>query len=150
MSSISPARERQRLVDQHRVIREQLAVCERLATRKGPRAALELTHTVTRLAELVEQHNLAELAALEPLLAAADAWGPERTALMIEHHRHEHGALVTALRNVAAASEPMPALADAVTGLIAALRKHMDDEEREVLNARVLHDDIVARDANAG
>jgi len=103
-----------------------------------------LLELVDRLADGLEAHNRYEEQLLEPLLREADVWAPERIAQMLEHHRNEHAMLVAEWRRLTRAGESLGDLATSVYGVANSLYQHMDLEEREYLNPRLLRDDLVA------
>jgi hemerythrin len=150
METAYPAQEAAKLLEQHRLIRRILDDCERLCEKKAPRSAVDLVGALRNLTVHLEQHNAAEEAALEPILVAADSWGPERIARMLDHHRSEHHALVSTLRGIAETDRPLEKLAGVVKVLVTSLRRHMEAEEQEFLNLRVLRDDLVAADTSDG
>jgi Hemerythrin HHE cation binding domain len=134
------------LSEQHARIRGLLDDLDRLAL--GPVVASEhgvavgLAALLSRLARIVAAHNASEEAALRPLLAQTDAWGPERVEAMIADHVAEHAALRAMI-------EPLHHLTDverlrgSAAELAVRLRGHLDAEERTFLNPRVLRDDLV-------
>ncbi len=134
------------LADQHDRIRGLLDEIERLASDPAaearPDLAIELAAVLSRLARVVAAHNASEEAALRPLLAETDAWGPDRVEHMMADHVAEHAALRGMI-------EPLQGLTDVVrlrqsaAELATRLRGHLEAEEQAFLNPRVLRDDVV-------
>lgn len=150
--SVWPSREVALLLKQHGAIRHQLGTVELEAYEvqiRGHEALPSLAVALAQLGAALDEHNEAEEAALGPLLRSLDAWGPQRVEQMLEHHRAEHAALGRELHELTAVADPIVAGREALR-LCEELRRHMAGEEREYLNARVLRDDLVAVDANAG
>jgi iron-sulfur cluster repair protein YtfE (RIC family) len=135
-----------RLTEEHARIRVSLAQIEAMA-REPPEgspepAAIALASALSRLALLLASHNANEEAALRPLLAQSDAWGPERVDEMMRDHVAEHAelrAMIEPLKDLA----DLPRLRAASLALVSGLREHLESEERAFLNRRVLRDDIV-------
>jgi len=134
----TPARALTELNAQHRALRGMMDRCEELAgeleaQRMGP---TQLLREVARLRLAFEAHNKFEEQVLRPVLAATDAFGEVRIGRMMEDHVAEHremrdrlhasGGVVSDLRDV-----------------IETLRAHLDAEERYLLTAKVLRDDLI-------
>jgi iron-sulfur cluster repair protein YtfE (RIC family) len=153
MSSLRlTSQEMVRLLKQHDWLRSLLSGVEVAASEarsQGMPAMATLAVTIAQLGEALDEHNAAEESALDPLLREADAWGPDRVAQMIEHHHAEHAAFRAELRVLARERVPMRA-ATLVQRLSRDIRAHMDGEERDYLNPRVLRDDVIALDASGG
>jgi hypothetical protein len=101
------------------------------AGRMGP---LQLTREVARLRLAFEAHNTFEEQLLRPVLLDGDAFAEVRIDRMVEDHVGEHRAMRARLN----ATET-----SALRDVIEALRAHLDAEERYLLSARVLRDDLV-------
>ena len=109
----------------------------------------QLLETLLELLDAFEEHNREEESQLRPLLLAADSFGEVRVAQMIADHMQEHAALRQALREVIEPGVPDRS-ARAALEVVSRLRHHMDAEEAQFLNRRVLRDDIVSLDAFGG
>lgn len=136
-----PSEVHARLAEEHAKIRVLLDQIEALAV--GPaEGVVELAALLSRLALVLAAHNANEEAALRPLLAETDAWGPDRIEAMIADHVAEHAALRGMI-------EPLKDLTDAAglrrsaADLVAHLRAHLEAEERAFLNPKVLRDDVI-------
>jgi len=137
-----PSEVHARLAEEHAKIRALLAQIESLAVGPVEEGVVELAALLSRLALVLAAHNANEEAALRPLLAETDAWGPDRIEAMVADHVAEH----TALRGMI---EPLKDLTDAAglrrsaADLVAHLRAHLEAEERAFLNPKVLRDDVI-------
>jgi iron-sulfur cluster repair protein YtfE (RIC family) len=136
-----------RLTEEHARIRVSLAQIEALAAAPpdgpGEEAALSLASALSRLALLLASHNANEEAALRPLLAQTEAWGPDRIEEMIADHVAEHAALRAMIAPLKDLTD-LPRLRRSSLDLVAHLRDHLESEERAFLNRRVLCDDDLA------
>jgi hypothetical protein len=144
-----PSRVAKILLAQHHSLRELFDTALAWTHAEPAPGVGTLAEVVGRIAAELDAHNRLEEEALEPLLRRVDAWGPERISRMLEHHRAEHAAFVDDLCRLSMADDPAVARA-ALAELAEAVSRHMDQEERDFLNARVLRDDIVALDASGG
>lgn len=120
---------RDELLAQHRNIRELLEQAERLAADAGARA---FGDALLALRRALYEHNLAEEAALVPMLRDRDAYSPQRIGRMFEEHAAEHVALRALLEH------PDAEVAAALPDLADELRAHLDAEERTFLHPKVL------------
>lgn len=139
--TFTPSRALAELKAQHDALRVMMDRCEDLADelddgRGSPEA---LTHEVARLRIAFEAHNKFEEQLLRPVLLGADAFAEVRIDRMIEDHVGEHRAMRTQLNTTETS-----ALRDAVE----MLRAHLDAEERYLLSARVLRDDLINLDGS--
>lgn len=132
----TPSRALAELKTQHDALRGMMDRCEELAGeldagRMGP---LQLTREVSRLRLAFEAHNTFEEQLLRPVLLGTDAFAEVRIDRMIEDHVGEHRSMRAQL-----ATTETSVLRD----VIETLRAHLDAEERYLLTARVLRDDLV-------
>ena len=132
----TPGRALAELKAQHDALRGMMERCEELADeldagRSGP---TQLMREVSRLRLAFEAHNTFEEQLLRPVLQEADAFAAARIDRMIEDHVGEHRTMSRRL-----ATSETAALRD----VIETLRAHLDAEERYLLSAKVLRDDIV-------
>jgi len=124
---------------QHDALRGMMDRCVDLADeldagRMGP---TQLLREVARLRLAFEAHNKFEEELLRPALLEGDAFSGVRIDRMVEDHVHEHRAMRLRLE-----SSETKELRDVVE----TLRAHLEAEERYLLTARVLRDDIVNLD----
>ena len=123
---------RAELLGQHAEIR---ALIEE--ARGGSKTAL------VRLGDAVRRHNLREEELLGQLLPTLDAWGPVRTAIMLEEHVAEHGELYAVLLDATRGQR-------AVAELVEHLLEHMAYEEKTLLAEDLLDDSVVTSDSFGG
>lgn len=87
---------------------------------------------------------------LAPALREADAWGEERAAKLDRDHREQRQVLSHCLAAVADESRPASVVARTLIDLVGMLREDIEDEERVLLDERVLRDDVVGIDVETG
>jgi hypothetical protein len=114
--------------------------CEQLADEldAGAMDVQQLTREVVRLRLALDAHNRYEEQLLRPILREEDAFAEARLERMIEDHVGEHRAMRAQLD----ATET-----HLLRETLAQLRAHLQSEEQYLLNARVLHDDLVSLDS---
>jgi hypothetical protein len=130
-----PSRALAELKAQHDALRGMMDRCDELANaldagRMGP---LQLTREIERLRLAFKGHNEFEERLLRPMLREGDAYADVRIDRMIEDHVGEHRAMYAQL-----ATTETAALRECLT----MLRAHLDAEERYLLSARVLRDEL--------
>lgn len=137
---------------QHDEVRWHLARCieaadlvERTACQQGEL----LIGAANALREVLIEHNRTEEELLGPVLLDADAFGEVRVSQMTGHHRVEHAAMAAAIERLVLLADPCAA-ARALRTAAAAIVRHMEAEESEFLNDRVIRDDIVSVDPFGG
>lgn len=136
------------LTEQHAHLRQTIAAAvaaarDTLASRGRP---AELQAAIGELERELLAHLLDEERLLVPILGALDAWGPVRLGLLQAEHAHQR-AVLAVLRGPGA-GPASPLVAGRTLSLCEDLLVDMQFEERELLNERVLHDDLVLRDAS--
>jgi hypothetical protein len=134
---LSPGRALAELKAQHDALRGMMDRCVELADeldagRSGP---MQLTREVARLRLAFDAHNTFEEQLLRPVLNEVDAFSGPRIDKMVEDHVGEHRAM-----RISLGSNETRALRD----VIETLRAHLEAEERYLLTARVLRDDLVS------
>jgi hypothetical protein len=100
----------------------------------------ELRLALSRLRIAVGAHNRYEESVLGPVLLATDAFGAVRVDDMVRAHAAEHDLVLATM-----AIDTVAAARDA----IAAVRRHLDDEERHFLSHRIVRDDLVTIEPGA-
>jgi len=141
---------RQTLHAQHRQLRAAIAEVRRcalelLGTESDDCAGLR--SRVGALGDELERHLADEEALLEPILERIDAWGPVRLDLLRAEHAHQR-AVLALLRSDRAAALPSLLLARRVISLLDDIATDMDAEDRDLLDPRVLRDDLIQLDAS--
>jgi iron-sulfur cluster repair protein YtfE (RIC family) len=105
-----------------------------------------LQTAVTALERELLAHLADEEALLVPILANLDAWGPVRLDLLRAEHAHQRAVLAILTGQPA---WPAAALvADQTLSLCDNLLIDMEFEERELLNEKVMRDDLILLDAS--
>ncbi len=107
----------------------------------------ELRNQVGALRTRLEEHLATEEALLGPVLERIDAWGPVRLDLMRAEHAHQR-AVLAVLRSDRAAAIPPELLARRTLGLLDDILTDMDAEDRDLLDPKVLRDDVIQLDAS--
>jgi hypothetical protein len=145
VSIFFPAAARERVLDQHQGLRELLRQSLEVATRglqaDGP-GRDELARLVHDLRARFKAHLAFEEHTLAPVLAHADAWGPERVDDLLDEHARQRAELDTLVEGVEADWEPEN-LALALRSLTTDLLLDMEEEERGILSASALQDQML-------
>ncbi len=148
-----PSEVRDHILSDHAALREMLEEIaslsrEILAGQRG--LAAPLRERGRRLLERLLEHMRWEDLYLAPALREADAWGEERAAELDREHREQREILHEALQRLADDSLSPKAVAQDLRELVARLHTDMEQEERDVLDERVLRDDVVGIDVESG
>jgi hemerythrin-like domain-containing protein len=149
----SPAETRAWILQDHQNLRVLLSQLEDVAqqVQDGDRRLLgPLRLEAERFMHRFEDHTRWEDRYLRPALLDADAWGQERAARLDHDHTEQRKLLEDSLDRLREADRPPAQVARAVLDLIALIRTDMEEEERDLLDPRVLRDDVVAIDTEAG
>lgn len=149
---LSPAEVRARVVDEHRRLRVLLAGLQTLAREVTIDASRDEALRSALRVLIVEfaLHLDSEEELLLPLVARVDAWGDERAARMREEHRVQRALLRRMFRRLEERSLTPNDLAVEVDGLVLRIFHDMRDEEAELLDEALLHDDAVVIDQICG
>jgi hypothetical protein len=150
---VRPSQIRAQVLDDHLAIRGMLLGLEDLANAVlgGRRELLRpLRLEGVSLLERLDRHMYWEDVHLAPALRRADAWGEERAEHLDRDHAEQRELLTHALERVEDPTRPAELLARNLLDLVALLREDMEDEERSLLDERVLRDDVVGIDVETG
>ena len=150
---MTPAETREWVLADHRRLRAALDALEELA-RSYQQGELTLVGRLRNAAEdflhRFEEHTRWEDEHLRPVLIDADAWGQERAKRLDHDHREQRELLDYSLGLIRDPGRPPVLVGRSVVDLIALIRIDMEQEERDLLDPRVLRDDVVSIDAEAG
>jgi hemerythrin-like domain-containing protein len=150
---VRPSEVRHRVLDDHEILRRMLTDIEALArdTLAGDRQLLGQLreHGEALLARLAE-HMRWEDRYLSHALQEADAWGRERAAALEHEHQEQRRLLRDAVERLRDEARPAPMIARELADLVERLRSDMVEEERDLLDERVLRDDVVGIDVETG
>jgi iron-sulfur cluster repair protein YtfE (RIC family) len=144
---------RHRIFSDHELLRSDLERVERLAIEviRAPRARLpELRSAAEALLQRLAAHMRWEEFHLLPALREADAWGAQRAARLVRDHRSQRELFRCVHAKLGELSHPGALLAGDLRRLVAALRIDLGEEERDLLDERVLRDDPIAIDMATG
>ncbi len=143
---MNPSEIRKELLGQHEALRAIMDGLRDLAgrVRLGEPLDIAMHEGMVRLATALAEHNAREEELLRDLIPTADAWGPARVELMDETHCQEHAELEDML---AAIREAPVGFLEMMT-LFERLLEHMALEERDLLAADVLKDELIVVDAS--
>jgi iron-sulfur cluster repair protein YtfE (RIC family) len=150
---MKPTEVRRRILHDHDGLRTLLCQLEDSASNvlNGKRRLLgRLRGEGEQLLEQLLEHMSWEDRYLAPALRDADAWGEERAARLDHDHREQRELLRHVLEKLHDQSRPPVLLARTMLDLVQLLREDMVDEEKTLLDERVLRDDVVAVDVEAG
>jgi hypothetical protein len=146
--TLSPATVRAQVIEQHRGLRALLQQALEATTTSlqgsGPPAPV-LAELIRELRARLLAHLGFEERWLVPVLAEADAWGPERVRDLVAEHIRQRAELDTLAEGIQTGWD-IGRLALATRSLVTDLLCDMDEEERGCLSAELLRDDVVAID----
>ena len=144
---------RERILQDHEVLRGQLARVDALARRAlAGESGLEpeLREAGESLRERFLAHLALEDAHLVPALRDSDAWGEERAARVEHEHREQRAQMEQLLADLRDGRRSGAQLAQELFDLVNALVADMEHEERAVLDPDVLRDDVVGVGVEGG
>ena len=149
--ALMPSEVRQKVLSQHREIEQMLSELEAGVARLGegelePGAVKRAAYALRGILEL---HMNFEETHMVPAINEADGFGPERVRHLHAEHaqqRQELDRLVDSIREAGSADD----LAASVTKLANMLRNDIEEEEREYVNEKLLHDHLMPSDTFGG
>jgi CBS domain-containing protein len=145
----SPSEVRARIQREHHVLRGMLTDAEATARRvlAGEAGlASTLLGCARELYRTLLRHIDLEDAILAPELRDTDAYGPQRAQALLSGHRHQRDALRTALLGLDEVGDDARSLAREIEKLAIDVRADMAREDGELLDERLLRDELVATD----
>jgi len=137
----------------HVRLRALLDELESLARRVARGTAEEVDELRRRGEELLTdlgRHMHWEDAYLGPALLDADAWGRERANLLAQDHAEQRQVVDHLFADLRDRKRPALLLAWSLLEFIKLLRADIEREEETLLDERILRDDIVGIDVEAG
>lgn len=150
---MKPAEIREWVMKDHQSLRALLGDLEDLArkVRDGDRRLLgPLRLEAERFLHRFEDHTRWEDQHLRPALLEADAWGKERVSRLDHDHKEQRELLEDSLERLRDAERPPVLVARGVLDLIELIATDMGEEERDLLDPRILRDDVISIDSEAG
>ena len=145
LSILFPAAVRERILEQHRALRDLLQRALE-ATTNSLRAGRPNLDAIARLIHDLRARFRAHLAfeevALAPVLAHLDLWGPERVQALLAEHARQRAELDTLVGGIEEAWD-VERLAFALRSLVTDLLLDMQEEERGCVSAGVLRDQMM-------
>ena len=150
---MTPAETREWVLKDHLSLRSLLDELEDVGqrVRSGERRLLgPLRLTAERFLHRFEDHTRWEDEHLRPALLDADAWGQLRAARLDHDHIEQRELLDFCLERLRESDRPPVLVARGVLDLVALIRTDMEEEERDLLDERILRDDVVSIDPEIG
>lgn len=149
--ALMPSEVRRKVLSQHREIEQMLAELETGVAHLGDGNvnAEQVKRAAYALRGILELHMSFEEAHMVPAINEADGFGPERVRHLHAEHaeqRQELDRLVDQIREASSADD----LTAGVGRLAEMLRTDIEEEEREYVNEKLLHDHIMPTDTFGG
>ena len=144
---------RQRILSDHDQLRRDLERVEWLANGplRGPHGRLaQLRAAAEALVQRLAEHMRWEESHLLPVLRGAHAPGAQRAARLVRDHRSQRELLRCVYARLCDPSHPAVQLAGDLRRFAAALRTDLREEERDLVDERVLRDGAGALDVAVG
>lgn len=148
-----PSEVREKVLADHIRLRATLDTIESLARGVARGAGDDVDELRRRgedfLADLRE-HMQWEDTYLGPALLVADAWGKERANLLAEDHSEQRLVIDHLYADLRDRTRPALLLAWSLLDFVKLLRADIEREEETLLDERILRDDVVGIDVEAG
>lgn len=142
---MKPSHVRARILKDHAALRRHLIELEEATEAMlvdGARIS-KVSELATQLIADLVRHTELEDTILAPALMELDAWGQIRAEQLLLHHQHQRAYMVELSDLFDLEARPLQ-IARATYTLIADLRADMEHEERDMLSADLLRDDVIA------
>lgn len=148
---MKPSDVRARILKDHAALRRHLMELEEAvaAMLRDVAALPSASQLASKLLVDVVRHTELEDTILAPALMDLDAWGQIRAEQLLLHHQQQRAYMVELSDLYSSEGRPLQ-LARATYALIADLRLDMAHEERDILSADLLRDDVIAVAAECG
>lgn len=142
--ALLPSRVRARVLAEHAVLRDLIAVVRAAMARadEGSGTIEALRWEAGCLLASLTRHLDLEDALLAPILREIDAWGPVRAARLAADHAAQRRTIAR-LKHRIDGMETAPALVGTLRPFTDELMRDMEAEERDLLPADLLRDDII-------
>ncbi len=149
--TLMPSEVRRKVLSQHREIEQMLSELEAGVTHLGDGSvdASQVKRAAYALRGILELHMNFEEAHMAPAINDADGFGPERVRHLHEEHTEQRQELDRLVDQIREASSPAD-LKVSVVKLAMMLRKDIEEEERDYVNEKLLHDHIMPSDTFGG
>ena len=150
---MNPSHVRCRILQDHAMLRQRLSDLEAAvnALQMGAANEAQVAELVRSLFVELSRHTELEDTILAPTLMEIDAWGAERTQQLLQHHETQRAEIreLSGLLDMHLGAADLP-VAQVISRLVLDLRNDMAHEERDILNADLLRDDVIAVASNSG
>jgi hypothetical protein len=143
---IRPSQVRLAIANEHEELRRVLRDVDALAVlvMDGNRGAYEMLRLrAGQLYYALCKHTDLEDEILAPALRETPGFGEIREAQLLEHHREQRDELHSALAELSSEDEDPAELATRIRDLLARIRIDMAHEDRDLLNDKLLKDDLI-------
>ncbi len=141
-----PSEVRTRILGEHIELRSVLGAVDDLARRVaiGDTAAVEtLRERALELHDMFASHLDLEDRILIPAIRKADSWGPERADQLAAEHREQREFLQYMLARICDTNRPTILLSRELRNFVECILDDMVHEEKTILDADLLRDDVV-------
>lgn len=148
---MNPSDVRIRILQDHDRLRQDLSDLEAAvgAMLLDGAGEAQVAKLVRNLLVELSRHTELEDTILAPALMEIDAWGAVRSKQLLAHHQTQRAELLE-LSCVFDMRLGLQDLAQVISRLVLDLRSDMAHEERDILSADLLRDDVIAVGGNSG
>jgi iron-sulfur cluster repair protein YtfE (RIC family) len=149
--ALMPSEVRRKVLGQHREIEQMLAELEAGVAHLGDGSvdAGQVKRAAYALRGILELHMNFEEAYMAPAINEADGFGPERVRHLHAEHAEQRKELDRLVDQIREAESPAE-LTKSVAKLAEMLRNDIEEEERDYVNEKILHDHIMPSDTFGG
>ncbi len=149
--ALMPSEVRRKVLGQHREIEQMLAELEAGVAHLGDGSVDEgqVKRAAYALRGILELHMNFEEAYMAPAINEADGFGPERVRHLHAEHAEQRKELDRLVDQIREAESPAE-LKKRVAKLAEMLRNDIEEEERDYVNEKILHDHLMPSDTFGG
>lgn len=146
-----PSEIRRKVLTQHREIELMLSELEIGAKqlREGREKPERVKRAAYALRGILELHMVFEEAHMVPAISEADGFGPERARHLHTEHAEQREHIDRLVHSILDAEAPAE-IENGIAHLADILRKDIEEEERDYVNAQLLRDSIIPTDTFGG